>query len=297
DPRLPSSSPDSNWLLVETLAWLESPNVAAEAMELLRAAPAQEEQMQYARSLRMLKSGWTPALRNEYFEWFLTAANYRGGASFERFIEFIRNDAVATLSEDEKQAMAELLARKPERTSALEHLGKIFDGRESTKWTLDELSTAARAADGLRARDFHSGQKMFAAAGCYACHRFGNQGGMTGPDLTSAGRRYSAHDLLDQIVNPSKVINDQFSAVRVVVDGQIHTGVVVNLNGDSMTLNTDLADPNQRVNIDRKEIERMEVSKVSPMPEGLLNRMKQAEILDLIAYVLSGGDEANEMFR
>ena len=87
---------------------------------------------------------------------------------------------------------------------------------------------------------------MFAAGGCFACHRFGNQGGMTGPDLTSAGRRYSPHDLIDQVVNPSKVINDQFSAIIVVTDrGLTHTGVVVNLNGDTVTLNTDLTDPSQ----------------------------------------------------
>ena len=69
---------------------------------------------------------------------------------------------------------------------------------------------------------------------------------MTGPDLTSAGRRYSAHDLLDQVINPSKVINEQFSAVTVATDdGLVHTGVVVNLNGNTMTLNTDLTDPNK----------------------------------------------------
>ena len=139
---------------------------------------------------------------------------------------------------------------------------------------------------------------MFAAAGCFACHRFDNQGGMTGPDLTSAGRRYSPRDLLDQVVNPSKVINDQFSSVIVVTDeGLVHTGVVVNLNGDTMTLNTDLTDPNKRVSIDRKAVEELTVSKVSPMPVGLFDRMTQEEILDLVAYLISGGNPEHEMFQ
>ena len=139
---------------------------------------------------------------------------------------------------------------------------------------------------------------MFVATGCYACHRFGDQGGMTGPDLTSAGRRYSPHDLLDQVINPSKVINEQFSAVRVITDeGLVHTGVVVNLNGDSMTLNTDLTNPNQRVNIDRKTIEEMMISDVSAMPTGLFNRMTKEEILDLIAFLISGGDPKHEYFQ
>ena len=296
EPLFPAESADLNWLLCETLAWLESDTVAEQAMTLIHTAPTQDEQMQYARSIRMLKSGWTQELRTAYFEWFLKAANYRGGASFEKFIQFIRDDAVASLSEPEKASLAELLAIKPEKKSVLDSLGEVFAGREATKWTLDELSAAAR--NGLKHRGFDNGRKMFVATGCYACHRFDNQGGMTGPDLTSAGRRYSPHDLIDQVINPSKVINEQFSAITVLTEaGLIHTGVVVNLNGDSMTLNTDLTDPNKRVNIDRKQIEELTVSKVSPMPVGLFDRMKKEEILDLLAYVISGGDAQHEMFR
>ena len=295
EPMFPASTAESNWLLCETLAFLQSPVTAGVAMDLISRAPAQEEQMQYARSIRMLKAGWTPELRTAYFEWFLKAANYRGGASFAKFIQFIRDDAVASLTDQEKESMADLLARKPKVKSALENLGEVFVGRTPTEWSLDDLSKAAKT--GLVKRNFTNGKKMFAASGCYACHRFGNQGGMTGPDLTSAGRRYSPHDLLDQVVHPSKVINEQFSAVKVLtLDGVVHTGVVVNLNGDRMTLNTDLTDPNKRVGIDRKEIDLLEVSDVSAMPSGLLNPMTKEEVLDLVAYLLSGGDKSHRYF-
>ena len=295
DPLFPAETAEANWLLCETLAFLQSPTAAAKAIALIEQAPAQEEQMQYARSIRMLTAGWTPELHTAYFEWFLKAANYKGGASFDRFIEFIRNDAVASLTEAEKTSMAELLAKKPEQKSVLENLGAIFVGRPTTKWTLEELS--ASAATDLKERDFANGRKMFAAAACYACHRFDNQGGMTGPDLTSAGRRYSAHDLLDQVINPSKVINEQFSAITVLTAaGLTHTGVIVNLNGDSMTINTDLTNPNQQVSIDRKEIEELIISKVSPMPEGLFNKMTRTEVLDLVAYLISGGDAKHDFF-
>lgn len=296
EPLFPAKSTELNWLLCETLAFLQSPDVAAKAMALIASAPTQEEQMQYARSIRLLKAGWSTALRTAYFEWFLKAANYKGGASFDKFIEFIRTDAVASMDEAAKSELAELLARKPVKKSALENLGAIFAGRESKEWTLDELSAAARTE--LHGRDYANGQKMFAASGCYACHRFGDQGGMTGPDLTSAGRRYSAHDLLDQVVNPSKVINEQFSSVKVLTDeGQVHTGVVVNLSGDTFTINTDLTNPNQRVTVDRRSIERMEVSDISAMPTGLLGRMTQDEVMDLIAYLISGGNADHEFFK
>ena len=295
DPLFPAETTEANWLLCETLAFLQSPTAAAKSIALIEQAPAQEEQMQYARSIRMLTAGWTPELHTAYFEWFLKAANYKGGASFDKFIEFIRNDAVASLTEAEKTSMAELLAKKPEQKSVLENLGAIFVGRPTTKWTLEELS--ASAATDLKERDFANGRKMFAAAACYACHRFDNQGGMTGPDLTSAGRRYSAHDLLDQVINLSKVINEQFSAITVLTAaGLTHTGVIVNLNGDSMTINTDLTNPNQQVSIDRKEIEELIVSKVSPMPEGLFNKMTRTEVLDLVAYLISGGDAKHDFF-
>ena len=103
--------------------------------------------------------------------------------------------------------------------------------------------------------------------------------------------------MVDNIINPSKVINEQFAPIIVTKnDGSVMSGVVVNLSGDGVTLNTDLTDPNQRVNVDRKEVKSIELSTVSPMPPMLLAMLKKDEILDLLAYVLSGGDKANAMF-
>jgi putative heme-binding domain-containing protein len=139
---------------------------------------------------------------------------------------------------------------------------------------------------------------MFGAAACFACHRYGNAGGMNGPDLTGAGGRYSPHDLLDQIINPSKEINEQFAPVVVTkTDGTTVTGVIVNLNGDTVQINTDLSDPDQRVGFDRKQVTSIEVSKVSPMPPMLLSMLSKEEVLDLVAFILSGGDKENAAFK
>ncbi|MEO6755202.1 MAG: c-type cytochrome, partial [Chthoniobacteraceae bacterium] len=294
DPAFPAKSFPLNWLLCETLAYLQSPTVAAKGIALIQNAPSQEEQIEFARSLRFVTTGWTTELRTAYLEWFLKAANYRGGASFEKFIEFIRYDALSTFTEVEKTGLAKLIAKKPQRVSAIENLGTVFVGRTPTNWTLEELSADAT---GMKGRDFGNGRKMFSAAACYACHRFRDGGGMIAPDLTGAGGRYSAHDLLDNIINPSKVINEQFVPVVVTKkDGQVVTGVVVNLNGDKVQINTDLTDPNQQEHVDRKDVKSIENSKVSPMPPGLLNLLKKDEILDLLAYVLSGGNPEHEMF-
>ena len=265
-------------------------------MALIESAESQEPQIEYARSLRFLKTGWTKELRTRQLEFFLKAANYKGGASFSKFIEFIRNDSLATFTEAEKTELAALIDKKPEVKSAMENVGAMFVGRTPKMWTLEELSAAAQT--GMKNRDFDNGRRMFGAAACYTCHRFGNAGGMTGPDLTGSGGRYSPHDLLDQIINPSKEINEQFAPVVVTKNnGEIHAGVVVNLSGDNVTINTDLSDPDQRVNIDRKEVKSMELSKVSPMPPMLLSMLTQEEVLDLVAYTLSGGDRTKPMFK
>ena len=296
DPSYPADTFELNWLLTETLAYLQAPNTAAKGMALIAAAESQEPQIEYARSLRFLTTGWTPDLRKQQLEFFLKAANYKGGSSFSIFVDFIRKDSLATFTPAETTRFAELIAKKPEVKSAMENVGAMLAGRTPTMWTLDELSAAAKT--GMTGRDFDNGRKMFGAAACFACHRYGNAGGMTGPDLTGAGGRYSPHDLLDQIINPSKVINEQFAPIVVTKnDGTTLTGVVVNLSGDGVTINTDLSDPNQRVNVDRKEVKSIEPSPVSPMPPMLLSMLKKEEVLDLLAYVLSGGDKANAMFK
>ncbi len=297
DAQFPAENFPLNWVLCETLSFLQSPTLAAKGMAAIKNAPGQEEQIEYARSLRMLKAGWTTQLRTEQFNWFLKASNYRGGASFSKFIEFIRNDTEASLTDTEKFALKDVIAQKPVKKSPLEALAEALAGRKQVKeWTLEELATAAEKG-GLKNRSFANGRKMFGAVGCFACHRFANEGGMTGPDLSTAGARYSARDFLDQIINPSKVINEQFVPVVLTkLDGETVTGIIVNLSNDSVQVNTDLTDPNQREGVDRKQVKSIEVSKVSPMPEGLLNMLQKEEIMDLVAYVLSGGDAKNAMF-
>jgi putative heme-binding domain-containing protein len=176
-------------------------------------------------------------------------------------------------------------------------MAEAMAGRTFVKnWKLEELTKAA--STGLKGRNFKVGRRMFAAGGCYACHRFGNQGGMNGPDLTGSGGRYSPHDLLEQIMYPSKEINEQFVPTFVTLkNGETLSGVVVNLNGNRVTLNTDLYNPNQRTSVQTNEVKSMGPSTVSPMPPGLLNMMEEEEVMDLLAYILSGDDPRHKFFK
>lgn len=296
-PHFPAATIPVNYDLCMALVYLQDPTVAAKAVPLLASAATQEEQMEYARSLRMLRAGWTPDLRRQQFEWFLRAANYRGGASFTAFIGMIRADAEASLTDAERQQLKPILDRKPEKTSPLAALSAGLQGRARVKeWKVDDL--AAAAEQGMKARDFDRGRRMFGTVGCFACHRFGTEGGMVGPDLTSVASRFGVRDLLVSILEPSKEVSDQFAPTLIkTLDGDQVVGRIVNIKGDNVHVNTDLFDPNQQTVVDRNKVRSMGPSKVSLMPEGLLDYLKEDEVFDLLAYMISRGDPKHEVYR
>lgn len=292
DKLLPAGHPHLNAELGQLLVYLQGPTAAPKLVALLEQAPTQEEQIEYARSLRMLKAGWTPALREIYFQWFNKAAGYRGGASFGLFVLNIKKDAMANLSPEELSVLKPILEAQPPTTITQ----AVAPPRKFVKeWKLDEL--VDKAQQGLKGRDFERGKAMFAAANCFSCHRYDNQGGAIGPDLTGVAGRFSPRDLLESIVDPSKVISDQYAAVTIVTeDGVSVTGRIVNLNGDTMKISTNMLNPDEQTTIDRRKIEEMFTAKTSMMPTGLLNTLQEDEILDLVAYALSRGDRTNAMF-
>src|SRR5262249_51324799 len=224
------------------------------------------------------------------------AAGYRGGARFAGFMKLIKNDAVATLSETEKEQFKAVLEAEPISQSPLQAMQQGLVGHSFVKeWTVNDLAPLAER--GLHERNFERGRTLFGAVGCFACHRFANEGGAAGPDLTGAGGRFSPRDLLESIIEPSKTLSDLYAPIVIRLnDGDSLTGKIVYLGTDSVKVMTDMLNPSETTKVDRKDIQSIETSKVSPMPTGLLNSLAQDEILDLMAYVLSGGKSDNKMF-
>ena len=70
--------------------------------------------VEYALSLRSVKTGWTTKQHEEYLDWFHKAANYRGGNSFHGFLRNIRNDAIASLAAEETVTLAAAIKSVPE---------------------------------------------------------------------------------------------------------------------------------------------------------------------------------------
>ncbi len=293
EPSFPTGNRLVDGELLQVFVYLQGEKAATKGVKLLQEGATQEEQLEYARALRMLKAGWTPESRKGYFEWFVKAQTYKGGASFGRFVEMMKEDAVKTLSAEEKVALKPILEAKAEASNLVVLKPRPF----VKKYALDEL--VPMVEKGLKAggRDFDAGRKMFAATSCFACHRYDNEGGAAGPDLTAIAGRFSQKDLLESIVDPSKEISDQYGAVEIdTLDGKKVVGRIVNLNGDNIMVNTDMLNPNGQVTVSRKDIDLMKPSKLSMMPAGLLDTLKEEELLDLLAYLLSRGDRKHAMF-
>jgi putative heme-binding domain-containing protein len=110
--------------------------------------------------------------------------------------------------------------------------------------------------------------------------------------------RFSVSDLVDAIVEPSKVVSDQYKAVVVETkEGKTHTGRLVNDNGRSIRLVVDPEDATKTVEIAKTDIEEQNLSGTSLMPADLLKPLNENEVLDLLAYLLSRGNPGDSRFK
>ncbi|MCM8542011.1 MAG: c-type cytochrome [Lentisphaeraceae bacterium] len=298
DSKFPTSNADLNKELCQTLVYLGSETVVAKSVELLITVPSQEEQIHYAKSLRLAKKGWNEELYRKVFNWFAISGSYGGGASFKIFIDEIKKDTVSLLSDEEKKKLADAINAKPKdiNTRSNPALELISKRGFYKNWTVADFK--GKLSGELKGRNFENGKNFFGAANCTSCHRIGEYGGIIGPDLTGSGGRFAPLDLLEAIIEPSKQISDQYNSVNLnMKDGSVVNGRIANLSGDSLRIITNLYNPGKMTSINRGDIKSIEDAKISMMPPGLINLMKDEEVLDLLAYILSRGDKNNAMFK
>jgi len=304
----PAKSQELNRELCQLLVYLEAPGVTSKTLALLDGAPTQEEQIFYIVALRNLKAGWTIDQRQHYFRWFdrsregighpletfkwfaEAGQTYRDGASFPKFIANIRKAAVAALPDDQRAELAPVLL--DEQTSAKPPAAQR---RVVKEWKMEDLQPALdQLAHG---RNFARGKQAFNDAQCILCHRLGNEGGSVGPDLTGVASRFTARDIMESILEPSKVVSEQFQNISVTTKaGEEVTGRLVEETSDKLELVMNPLAPDNRTVVRKQDVLRRDTSKISPMPEGAVNILTRDEILDLIAYLQSGGNERADSF-
>lgn len=322
DPLLPSKNPDVNKELIRVLVSLKHPGVVSKAVALIRERqpprapdwstlasrnsrygsgvqrmidnPPPVQEIEYAFMLRHMQNGWTLELRREYFAFINEAAKASGGASYPGYLTRTRDEALALCSDAEREALQPITGEDFNPVPDFEIAAIQGPGKE---WTVDAAQAASRGKP-----DFEAGRSLYVAAQCAACHRLGGLGGNIGPDLTSVRNKFDDRYVLEAIVHPSKVISDQYGSSTVLLaDGTILTGLVIEqANGDMLVYpNQSLgsSDPIKPVVVEADDVEDITESKVSQMPQGLLNNLNASEIRDLMGYLMSGGDPKDKQYR
>lgn len=323
DSLFPAADPFANRELVSLLSYLGSTSIVAKTVPMLSTAKDEDitisnseilsrnsryskavegmhtsqpnrQAISYAYSLREAKSGWTPDLRKAFFSWFPTTRTWRGGNSFSKFIDNIRNEALSNVVADvNERATLDQLSKASPPPPPANLVAPKGPGKNYT--TADVV---ALVADGLKGRNFEQGKAMYSSTLCSNCHKMNGDGGNIGPDLTGSGKRYTVSDLMENIIEPSKVISDQYGTEQIgLKDGSTVVGrVIVEENGKIFVMTSAFA-PDALTTLDADQVKLRQPFNISMMPPGLINSLNENELLDLIAYLQSAGNPEAKIFQ
>lgn len=249
----------------------------------------------YATLLSHAQTGWTDDLRSSYFSWFFDVLGSSGGMSFKPFMENIRQKAMQSVPNAQKEkyealsgiyrpgaALADLpQPQGPGKAYSAEELFAIYyEGFEDYNGSIGQ------------------GQLVYQAALCASCHRMRGEGGNIGPDLTQLHTRFNGYETLIAIFSPHDQISDQYANTLFELEnGNKVTGKLIGEDEDQYLVQSNPYDATQITKVNKAEVQRKSHSPFSPMPPGLLNRLNEQEIKDLIAYLMAGGDPDHHFYN
>jgi putative heme-binding domain-containing protein len=162
-------------------------------------------------------------------------------------------------------------------------LPNVTAGKGSqSKYKLADLLPVLDKAVADGKGDVTRGRAVFAKASCLKCHKHGNEGEGVGPDLTTLAKRFKRADILEAILDPSKVISDQYRSTTIITQsGQQITGLAAT-QGDTVTV---VLSDASKVTLKQSEIDSQLASLISVMPDQLLDPLTIQEIVDLFAFL------------
>ena len=168
------------------------------------------------------------------------------------------------------------------------------------EWKFEELSPLAVKLES--GRSYSNGKHLFQVAACVACHKLNSVGNEFGPDLSKLDpKRQAPIEVLHDIVEPSFRINEKFETwIFTLKNGIVVKGLVLEETGDSYKVIENPLAKVEPVIVKKTDIDPdggKKKSPVSTMPKNLLDKLSAEEIMDLVAYVTSGGDEKNKLFQ
>ena len=239
-------------------------------MKLLKDAPTQEEQLEYVRALRMLEGRLDAGTPQGLLHLVPQGRQLQGRVEFRQLPQAHQGRRGRNAHRWRKGGAQGDHQRQPRYDPSCQSSRRGRSSRRTSSTTLCQRSSKLKSG-----RDFDRGRKLFAAAKCFACHRYDNEGGSNGPDLTGVAGRFSPRDLLESVIDPSKEVSDQYQAVEIrTKDERIVIGRIVNLNADNVMVNTDMHESRLNCVGEPQRYRLMKPSKVSMMPAGLARHIQ-----------------------
>lgn len=168
--------------------------------------------------------------------------------------------------------------------------------RPRKEWKFDELDTTVKEMQ--TGRSFANGKQMFQVATCVACHKLNGVGNEFGPDLTKLDPKLTIVDILKDVIEPSFRINEKYFTYTINMNnGKAYTGIILEEKNGEIKLIENPLTKAEPITLKVADIAERTKSETSMMPKGLLDKLTKEEILDLIAYVASKGDEKHKLFQ
>jgi putative heme-binding domain-containing protein len=134
------------------------------------------------------------------------------------------------------------------------------------------------------AGDAKHGQAVFAKT-CSVCHRLNNVGTAVGPDLAALQNK-SPQYLLQEILDPNRNVDSRYIEYHATTKaGRTFTGLLAGETAAGITLR---AQEGREQVLLRSDLEELESTGRSLMPEGLEKDLSKQDLADLIAYVGGG---------
>ncbi len=172
----------------------------------------------------------------------------------------------------------------------------LRSNRPRKEWKLEDLTAFVQPIPA--GRSFSNGKQIFQVANCVACHRLNEMGQEVGPNLAKLDPKLKATDILQSILDPSAKIEDKYLSYVVETDaGKVITGMILEDTPQGVKIIENPLAKSEPIFLKRSEIVERAKSPNSIMPKGLLDKLTREEVLDLLAYVISGGDPKNPLFR
>ncbi|MCS7022035.1 MAG: PQQ-dependent sugar dehydrogenase [Gemmataceae bacterium] len=134
--------------------------------------------------------------------------------------------------------------------------------------------------------DPQRGQQLFRQPDlkCLNCHKHGSQGTDLGPELTHIGRLRSRSELLESLLEPSRVIEPRYAAYLVRThDERQYTGLLIQRTADVLILRDA---ENKELRLAAADVASVTPARLSLMPDGLLASLTAQQAADLLEFLV-----------